>query len=157
LINLNNVISVVVKGLKEYINAPIIRLNQNAPPPNYPYACYNITTLQSKNNGTWGIYKDGIERIPITQTWSLTFQSSRIYESEELAIKAKNWFENIGRQYLKDNNIIIQSVGSITNRDNIISIEYEYKNGFDVVLWFLDEVEKNIETIETVIFKNKGA
>ena len=43
----------VVKGLKDYLNVPVIRGNQNAEPPDYPYVSYNITTLESANNGTW--------------------------------------------------------------------------------------------------------
>lgn len=143
----------VVKGLREFLEIPIIRSNQNITPPDYPYASYTITTVVSKNNGSWGVYDDGIERIPITQTWSFTIQSNDNNESVMLANKAKNWLENIGRTYLNDNNIIVQSIGNITNRDNIISIEYEYKNGFDVVFYLFDEVQKKIEAIEAIEFK----
>lgn len=38
-------------------------------------------------------------------------------------------------------------VGEITNRDNLISIEYEYKNGFDAVFWLMSEVKNPIESI----------
>ena len=46
---------------------------------------------------------------------------------------------------MKDNGVIVQSVTNITNRDNILTVEYEYKNGFDVVFYLFDETENNIE------------
>ena len=43
--------------------------------------------------------------------------------------------------YLNDNGVIAQSLTSISNRDNMITIEYEYRHGFDVVFWLLNEVQ----------------
>ena len=137
----------VVKGLKDYLNVPVIRGNQNAEPPDYPYVSYNITTLESANNGTWGEYLDDIDRIPINQTWSITVQSDNYSESIALASKAREFLCHTGTCYLNDNDVIVKRVGEITNRDNLISIEYEYKNGFDVVFWIMMEVNNPIERI----------
>ena len=125
----------VVKGLKDYLNVPVIRGNQN------------ITTLESANNGTWGEYLDDIDRIPINQTWSITVQSDNYSESIALASKAREFLCHTGTCYLNDNDVIVKRVGEITNRDNLISIEYEYKNGFDVVFWIMMEVNNPIERI----------
>ncbi len=132
----------VVKGLKDYLDVPVIRSNQNAEPPNYPYVSYTVTTLENANNGTWGQYEDNIDRIPVTQTWSITVQSDKENESIFLTSKAREFLCHFGTTYFNDNNVIVQSVSSITNRDNLISVEYEYKNGFDVVFWLMNE-EKN--------------
>lgn len=148
--------SVVIKGLKEYIGVPVIRSNQNAEPPDYPYASYTVTTLESANNGTYGAYEDGVDRLPVTQTWSITVQSDQFEESVTLASKAREWLQHTGTLYLNDNNVIVQSVTNITNRDNMISVEYEYKNGFDVVFWLMDEVEKTVEEIESISIGEYG-
>lgn len=137
----------VVKKLKNYLQIPIIRGNQNAEPPKYPYLSYNVTTVASENNGTYGEYSDGIDRKPVTQTWSITVQSDDESEALRLALKARDWLDHIGRAYLSDNHIIVQSITSVTSRDSILTIEYEYKKGFDIVFWLYDEIENPIEYV----------
>lgn len=137
----------VVKELKNYLKIPIIRGNQNAEPPKYPYLSYNVTTVASENNGTYGEYSDGIDRKPVTQTWSITVQSDDESEALRLALKARDWLDHIGRAYLSDNHIIVQSITSVTSRDSILTIEYEYKKGFDIVFWLYDEIENPIEYV----------
>lgn len=140
----------VVSGLSEYLKIPVVRGNQNAAPPDYPYLSYNVTTLESANNGTWGEYEDGTDRIPVTQTWSITVQSDKDSESITLASKAREFLCHTGTCYLNDNDVIVQSVTNITNRDSLITIEYEYRNGFDVVFWMMNEEKKPIEKIGTI-------
>lgn len=150
MINNEKLRNTVVKGLKEYLKIPVVRGNQNAAPPDYPYLSYNVTTLESANNGTWGEYEDSTDRIPVTQTWSITVQSDKDMESVTLASKAREFFCHTGKTYLDDNNVIVQKVTNITNRDSLISIEYEYRNGFDVVFWLMNEEENPIEKIGTI-------
>lgn len=140
----------VVKGLQGYLNIPVVRGNQNAAPPDYPYLSYTVTTLESANNGTWGEYEDGTDRIPVTQTWSITVQSDKDSESVTLASKAREFLCHIGTCYLNDNDVIVQSVTNITNRDSLITIEYEYRNGFDVSFWMMNEEKNPIEKIGTI-------
>lgn len=144
LIDVDKLKQVVVSGLKEYLGCEVIRTNQNAEPPAYPYVSYTITTLASANNGTYEEHNDGTTRKQLTQTWSITAQSNSEGESVKLALKAREWLDYSGRVYLKDNGVIVQSVTNITNRDNILTVEYEYKNGFDVVFYLFDETENNI-------------
>lgn len=149
---------IVVKGLKEYLNCPVIRSNQNSEPPEYPYISYTVTTLKSENKGTYGEYSDGKERKPFTQTWSITALSNDDSECVLLANKAHEWLERAGYLYLSDNKVIVQSVGNVTNRDNFLTVEYEYRKGFDVVFWMFDEVESiamQAGYIETVDFDNR--
>ena len=140
MIDYENIRKTVVKGLKEHLECPVIRSNQNAEPPVYPFISYTITMLQSENNGTWQEYEQGIDRQAVTQTWSITALSDDNNESVLLANKARTWLTRLGKLYLNDNKVIVQSAGNITNRDNILTSEYEYKNGFDVVFWLYDEV-----------------
>lgn len=154
----NNLRLAVCEGLKNYLGIPVIRSGQNAEPPDYPYLSYTVTTLESANNGTWGEYKDGIDRIPVTQTWSITVQSDKEGESVELACKAREYLDNVGTQYLNDRDVIVQRVGSITNRDSLISIDYEYRNGFDAVFYLFDETKRPIDeigVIETITLNKK--
>lgn len=150
MIDYDGVRTAVVKGLKAYLKCPVIRSNQNAEPPPHPYVSYTITTPASENKGTYGVYDDGIDRKPVLQTWSITAQSDNNIESVTFAAKAREWLDHFGKSYLNDKGVIVQSVGRITNRDNILTIEYEYKNGFDVVLWLFDCVANPIDETGTI-------
>lgn len=143
----------VVKGLSAYLGCPVIRTNQTAPQPEYPFVSYTVTTVMGENKGTYEEYEDDTARKTFTQIWSISALSNDSVESVELATKARAWFDFVGTTFLNDNNVIVQSVGSVTNRDNILTVEYEYKNGFDVVFVLDDVVINDLEQtgwIETV-------
>ena len=152
MIDYKNIRETVCRGLKEYLGVPVIRNNQNRDPPNYPYVSYTVTAFASANKGTYGEYEDGIDRKSVKQTWSITAQSDNNDESVDLANMAREWLEHAGRLYLSEHKVITEQVTNITNRDNIITINYEYKNGFDVVFVLFDEIQKPdngyIETVE---------
>ena len=141
---------IIVEGLQKELDCPVIRANQTAPIPPYPYVSYTLMTPVSANNGTWGKYEDGKDRKPFTQTWSFTIQSNDSTESQMLALKAYDWFDHVGTVPLNDNHIIVQSISNITNRDNLLTVEYEYRNGFDVVFWWLSEVENTTTATGTI-------
>ena len=140
----------VAKGLKDYVGCPVIRSNQNEPLPSYPYISYTITIPKSEKQGTYGVYPDGKHRKQVTQTWSITANSEDNAESVILACKASEWLDHIGTTYLNDNNVYVQRVGGITNRDNLITTDFEYRNGFDVVFSLFDVVDNPIEQIGVI-------
>lgn len=157
MIDLTAIRTAIVKGLKSELGIPVILSNQAAEAPSYPYVSYTITTLMHSENGTWGEYEDGRHRKPFTQIWSITVQSDEVNEAMEFCIKARDWLDHTGSSYLYNKNIIVQSVTGIHNRDNLITLEYEYRCGFDVVLWFLNETDNLLEskgTIEEIDIKN---
>lgn len=158
MIDFDNIRKVVVAGLKGYLNVPVIRSNQTGKPPEYPYVSYTITTPMSQNKGTYGRYDDNKERKPFTQTWSITVQSDDNSECVELAIKAHEWLDYVGRVHLTDNGVVVQQVGGVNNRDNLLTIEYEYRNGFDVIFGIMNEVDDTTYlsgTIESIEFDSK--
>lgn len=147
MIDYENLKNTVTSGLEKYCGCIVRRSNQNSPLPSYPYLSYTITTFMSANKGTYGVYADGKDRKQVTQTWSITAISGNDAESKMLANKARQWLEHIGSTYLNDNNVYVQSVGGITNRDNLLTTEYEYRNGFDVFFNVFDVVDNPIEEI----------
>lgn len=148
MIDIENMRQVIVSGLTNHLNCPVVRSNQNEEPPEeYPFVSYTITRLLSNHKGTWGEYSDGKDRTQATQTWSITIQSDDNSECMQLALSAHDYFERLGVQYLKDNNINVQSVDEITNRDNILTTEYEYRNGFDVVFGVMNETESKTDIV----------
>lgn len=141
MIDLKGKRTVVATGLREYIGLPVIRGDQTAQTPPYPYAVYNVTTIAGANNGTYQQHEDGIDRLMVRSIWSFTFLSDNYDESVMYASKAREWFTHTGRLWLSEHGIVVQSVTDITNRDNILTVEYERKNGFDVVFYVYDEAE----------------
>lgn len=131
----------VAKGLKKYLGCPVVKTNQNAEMPKYPFVSYTITTPMTENKGTYGEYDDGYARKPVKCIWSITAQSDNSSESVKLANKAREWLDYVGTVYLNDNGVIVESVGSVTNRDNVLTVGYEYKNGCDAVFWLYDVIE----------------
>ena len=151
MVDIESLRAVVAKGLKEYLGYPVIKSNQNAPPPKYPYLSYTITTVATENNGTYGEWDDGIARKGVNTVWSITAQSDDDMESVTLANKAREWLDYVGTLYLNDNGVIVQAVTGITNRDNVLTSEYEYRKGFDCFFWCYDSVEiPEVETIDVV-------
>lgn len=147
MIDYDNMRQVIAKGLSVYLGCPVIRSNQNAEPPAYPYVSYTITTPMSENKGTYEEYEDGTAKQNFVQVWSITILSEDDTQSVELAVKARGWFDFVGTVYLNDNDVIVQTVGSITNRDNVLTIEYEYRKGFDVFFNIADIVDIDYEQI----------
>lgn len=151
---------VVVTGLKNYVNCPVIRSNQNAEPPDYPYISYTIITPEKSTGGTYCISEDGTRYKDATQTWSITALSDNSSESVSIALKVKEWFSLVGNIYLSDNGVIVENTTDVTNRDNLLTTEYEYRNGFDVVLRLTDVIDAETANggagyIETVEINNK--
>lgn len=149
----------LVIGVSKYLGCPVIRSNQNEAPPSYPYVSYTITTLMNENKGTYGECEDGKARKPFTQIWSITVLSDNDSECVNLAVKAREWLDHVGKDYLNSKDIIVQSVGSITNRDNFLTAEYEYRKGFDFALWLYDEVRGIAEIenyIDTVVINDEA-
>lgn len=152
MIDYENLRKTVVSGLSKYLGCPVIRNNQNAELPEYPFASYTITTPMTANNGTYGEYTDKKARKPVTCIWSISVQSDDDVQCVTLANKARDWLDYTGKAYLNDNDVIVQSVSAVGNRDNVLTVDYEYKKGFDVVFWLYDVVDMidNEDVIEGI-------
>ena len=146
--------SVIVNGLQEYLGCPVILANQHSPAPKYPYVSFtNIAPIKA-NNGTFCTNFDGHYHKAVKQTWSFTVQSDNDSECSEIVSKAFDWFSLVGIDYLSDNQIYVERLEDIRNRDNLITIQYEYRRGFDVVFVINDEIDLNFETIESITLDN---
>lgn len=153
MVNTDNICLTVVKNLKEYVGIPIIESNQNAKMPKMPYGRYTITTPATANNGTYGEYEDNVARKPVKQIWSLTFEAKANEEALKYANKARSWFEYAGTTILNDNDVIVERVGVIGDRGNLLTVDYQYAHGFDVTFWAFDEIEiPDAEVIKSVDF-----
>jgi hypothetical protein len=139
----------IVEGLQSELSTDlrpctVVFANQTAPAPKYPYVSYSVPTPLESNEKGYCIAKDGTRYKELTQIWSFTIHSDDDVEALNLAVQAYEYFNVVGKEYLNDNKIVVAKVGNITNRDNLLSIEYEHCNGFDVTfnLMFIINSEK---------------
>lgn len=152
---------VIVEKLKEYLHndlrpCELVRQNQVAEVPPYPYGSYTVTTPVSAHGGTYSREEDGTLYKSVLQTWSFTFQSDDQEEALALAMRAYDFFTAVGLTDLADNGITVRRVRDITTRDNLISVQYEHRNGLDVTFGLLYAIAPAEETIDTATFnKNK--
>lgn len=145
MIDLKAIRTTLFSGLREYLGIQMIRSDQTANQPAYPYGTGKATTPAAANNGTWQKHEDGKDRLMVKSIWSFSFLSADYDQSVSLAIRAREWFEHSGRAWLSERGITVQSTTNITNRDNILTVEYERKNGFDVVFYVFDVAESTSE------------
>ena len=129
---------VIVEGLKKYLTSDtrpceVVRQNQVAEVPAYPYVSYTLTTPVDGMSGTYSEAEDGTLYKNVLQTWSITVQSDDQDEAMTLALRAYDYFTAAGITELADKNITVRRVSGVTTRDNLITIQYEYRNGLDIV------------------------
>lgn len=160
MIDVENIRKSIILNLKEYLKIPIIRSSQTGDTPPYPYLSYTITSPMGRTKGTYGEEGD-VYSNTVTQTWSITVQSDKMEEALNLTLKAFDFFDVAGSLVLNDNEVIGKPITDISNRDNLITIEYEYRNGFDVAVYLMNEVDvsgskQNIDKIEIKEKENNG-
>lgn len=144
MVELSTIRKTITDSIKKSLDIEVIRVNQNAPPPAYPYIGYTVTTLMKTNNGTYSEYvEDNIKvfRKEFQQIWSFTVYADNDLQSKEIAIRLYDYLDNIGAVDLAENGIVIQLIGDITNRDTLLTVDFEYRNGFDVTFAFMNEIK----------------
>jgi len=150
---------IIVERLKAYLHdevrpCELVRQNQVAEVPPYPYGSYTVTTPVSAHGGTYSQDRDGTLYKTVLQTWSFTFQSDDQEEAMRLAMRAYDFFTATGLTVLADHGIMVYRVRDITTRDNLLSIQYEHRNGLDVTFGLLSTIkDESPDVIETITFK----
>lgn len=132
----------VTEELKRVTGCEVVKANiGGAPIPDYPYISFTILNTDT-GKGTYSTVDGRKKYMLLTQTWSFTVQGEDDDQALETAMKARDWLEESGRLLLGDNRIVVQKVGAIQNRDTLLTVDYEYRKGFDVVLSMENLVEE---------------
>lgn len=134
--------------LEEYTGCTCVPSNTTKDLPAYDYISFSVIRTDTRK-GTYAqatVNKNGVEipvlYMPASQTWSFTVHSDDDARALEKAMLVKDFFEEVKRQELADNDIIVADVGGITPRDTLLTIEYEYRKGLDVTLRLNNVIEK---------------
>lgn len=146
----------ITEELKRVTGCEVVKANlADAPIPPYPYISFSILSTDTRK-GTYSTADGQKKYIPLSQAWSFTVQGEDDDETLEIAMKARDWLEEAGRILLGDNRIVVQKAGPIQNRDTLLTVGYEYRKGFDVVLSMQSLVEETgREIIESAGIKEE--
>lgn len=155
MIDQKNINIIMAQGLSDATGCEVVKSNlANARIPPYPYISFTVLNTDTKK-GTYSV-SGGRRYMPLIQTWSLTVQGDDDNKTQLAAMKAKDWLEETGRLYLNDHGIVVQNTGAITNRDTLLTTEYEYRKGFDAVLSIMNVVNaQDGETIDIAELKEE--
>lgn len=138
--------------LENYTGCTCVPSNTTKQMPAYPYISFSVINTEQKK-GTYSAIEDvkgnTILYMPTLQKWSFTVQSDKDVEALNIAMLVLDFFTGVKTQALADNDIIVADVGAITPRDNMLTIEYEYRKGLDVTLRLNNVIAGTEETIET--------
>lgn len=140
--------------LEEYTGCLCVPSNTTKQMPAYPYISFTVINTGARK-GTYAEATDEtgakVLYMPVLQKWSFTAQSKDDAEALELAMRIADFFAEARRVALEDNGIIVADVGAITPRDNLLTIEYEYRKGLDITLRLNNVItDPTTETIEHV-------
>lgn len=144
--------SKIVTELENYVGCTVVLSNQISPSPPYPYISYTIITPVHHENGTYCM-KDGMYYQPMLQTWSLTVHSDDNRECQHLGMRMYDFFARSGRMKLNNIGTAISSKTDLMNRDNYLTIQYEYRLGMDVTFRLMHQLDMAEETIEQEIMR----
>lgn len=144
--------SKIVTALENYIDCPVILSNQISPAPQYPYISYTITTPVHHVDGTYCM-KDGVYYQPMLQTWSFMVHSDDNRVCQCLGMRMYDFLARSGREILNKIGTAVSSKTDLMNRDNYLTIQYEYRLGMDVAFRLMHQLDVKEGTIEQEIMR----
>lgn len=143
--SINDINILLCNKIKEITGCVVIKSNISGHTPDYPYISFTVTS-RGGNSGRYGC-TGSTYRKQVKVRYSWTVQSNSDSQAETIADTLHDWFELTGYQFFRDNGIGIASVEDITNRDNLITIQYEYRKGFDTEFNVMHEIDASTDEI----------
>lgn len=142
----------MLSRLEKYIGCQCVPSNTTKQMPAYPYVSFSVIHTETQKGTYAEVIENGAKVLfkPLLQKWSFTAQSEEDAEAMHIAMLIADFFAEAGRLELEDNGIIVADVGAITPRDNLLTIDYEYRKGLDITLRFNNVIDMPTEAIEKV-------
>ena len=152
MLQLNEIRTPIIKGLKAHTGNLVIMADQSTKPPPYPYYTIKFTTVgETVGQASETSVGDQVTSAQVLELdMSVTAFSDKLDESFENAFKALDWFKGVGSYVLGDEDIVVVRTQPISNRDTFINIDYERRHGFDVRLRVKAESKYHVGYIERV-------
>jgi hypothetical protein len=147
---------VMIEGLASHLEVKIIEMNGIGKVLPYPFLTYDFTDEGSPTGHmAVNVVNDRyIHSGTVTLAVSFQIYADDRLSSVTLTNRARDWFLTDGHRVLKDAaNVVVVTVGASQNRDIQIGDEWERRNGFDVELRTINQIEQAREIIETANLK----
>lgn len=130
----------IVDALARYMHQPVVLTNTTAPVPPYPYTSYTILNPVIATGGTY-CFSHGVYYQPMTQVWSFTTHTDDPIASPRFGMRLYDFFARAGREGLYHHHIVVADVGSVTSRDNLLTLQFEYRTGADVTFRMMHRLD----------------
>lgn len=146
----------IIGSLEQYCGCPFVPSNTKKEMPPYPYVSFSLihaVTLKGTYCKGEKLYK------PANLTYSFAVQSDNEAQCMEIAMTAKDYLDELGKELFDEKGIVIQDITGITSRDTLLTIEYEYRKGFDAVIAVFNEIGKSERATigeANIKYENKG-
>jgi hypothetical protein len=149
----------IIAQIKKDTSIQIVKGNTKNETPPKPYGIYNVSSpfIKGLSQGNYTRYSESdINYEKRTEQYKFTVSFSFLAEDNETtidrAMKVRQWFLFLGKDFMLERNLAVVRVENIANRTTFIVDDYEYKHGFDVQFRATDEqIRVLTETIETII------
>lgn len=147
----------IISPLAAYAGSKIIRADNLGNKPEEPHATYKITMPYGAGVGyPEEVFLDGGNSAIIQQTtehkatFSFTAYAMKEDESILLAQKIHEWFSFYGYDIFDNLGVTIIEQTDIANRDAFVVENYERRNGFDVIIKYMDVKTREVDWFEQV-------
>ncbi|MBE7897510.1 phage neck terminator protein [Paenibacillus polymyxa] len=150
--------SAIVRGLSARLGLEVIELNGGGDMPKGAFLTYNISDGFAEGRGFPVVTQENgklVQRETVEFTVSFLSYAADSADSITNALRAQDWLKTIGRDVLKDLNVVVFNIGSVDNRDILIADEWERRYGFDVDFRTTAVADQDLEYIEKVKIANK--
>ncbi|MEB9896764.1 hypothetical protein P4K96_25395, partial [Bacillus cereus] len=147
-----------VGQLHKHLGLPVIMTDQAAPQPSYPFIGFTFVApyVDKSPYGNHFIQDEHrIEKLAAV-TISITCYAKSSQDGYRISGQARDWFQGIGRNLLKDAGIVVVKLEATTARDTLLTYDYERRIGFDVHMRMVDVIEYDEDMIEKIKMKSSG-
>lgn len=144
------------EGLSGFLGLKVINMNGGGKIPPTAFMTYSFSPGFGDPRGfpVFTLTQDRlIQQEMVLFTVSFLSYADDNRTSTLNAMRARDWFKTIGRDILKDLDVVVVNIGSLENRDIQLGEEWERRMGFDVDFRTMDVAEQPLEWIDTANIK----
>lgn len=153
---IDKVLDAIQEGIYNDTGLMIVDTDNNEKKPKYPFYSFKILSSPLSPNQVGAMEvkagEDIIEESLVMDSnmiISFNAYSDKVRDSHKFVLKAWEWFKFKGYHYLSDRDIVVVNLSNIQDRTITIVDKFEYRQGFDVELRVLHQIDRELETIET--------
>ncbi|MEB4781424.1 hypothetical protein P5G60_06660 [Paenibacillus jamilae] len=143
--------SAIVRNLSTYLGIKVVELNSGGDMPKGAFLTYSFTDGPAEGRGFPVVTQENgklVQRETVEFTVSFLSYAADSADSITNALRAQDWLKTIGRDVLKDLDVVVFNIGSVDNRDILIADEWERRFGFDVDFRITAVADQDLQWIE---------